>query len=181
MWRDHVSGIEDDVYRSVGVGMATQYRAIGTALQGAHAYVTYGNVDRPEMLRDLLPDSARFVDGEVIEIEGFAVGFAGGGVPRLGTEGEVDPDDMAAKLEQLGAVDILCTHVPPALEPLARDVVGGGFKGSQEILHYVDRYQPRAHFFGDTHQPQAVQWTRGTTMCRNVGYFRATGRPFRYG
>jgi hypothetical protein len=29
------------------------------------------------------------------------------------------------------------------------------------------------------HQPQASTWRIGRTRCRNVGYFRATGRPLR--
>ena len=28
---------------------------------------------------------------------------------------------------------------------------------------------------------QATEWTVGTTRCRNVGYFRATGRAVRHG
>ena len=30
------------------------------------------------------------------------------------------------------------------------------------------------------HQPQAVTWNIGKTLCRNVGYFRATGRVFEH-
>jgi Icc-related predicted phosphoesterase len=128
----------------------------------------------------LLPTTARFVDAEVLEIEGWKVGVVGGGVPRLGTEGEVSAGVMAEKLKTLGPIDVLCTHVPAAIEPLARDVIGRGFKGSQEILEFVDRNEPQFHFFGDIHQPRAVSWRRGATLCRNVGYFRATGRPFRF-
>lgn len=180
VWRDRVGGIEDRVHTEVGEAMAHQYERVARALDGAEAYVTFGNVDRPEMLQKYLPDSARFVDAEVVEIEGWAVGFVGGGVPRLGTEGEVSPEEMGAKLSRLGPIDILCTHVPPAIEPLARDVIGHGSKGSKEILDYVDRCSPLFHFFGDVHQPQAIQWIRDETVCRNVGYFRATGRPYRF-
>ncbi|MCL1598860.1 MAG: hypothetical protein M3094_06730, partial [Actinomycetia bacterium] len=137
-------------------------------------------VDRPDMLEASLPPSSRYVDAEVVDIEGWRVGFVGGGVPKLGTDGEVTPSAMADKLDRLGPVEVLCSHVPPAIEPLARDVIGGGFKGSVEILEYLDEFQPAFHFFGDIHQPQAVQWRRGATVCRNVGYFRATGRPFSF-
>ena len=84
---------------------------------------------------------------------------------------------MAAKLEQLGRVDVLCTHVPPAVPPLASDVIGGRYKGSGPVLAYIERHRPGFHYFGDVHQPQASSWRIGTTLCRNVGYFRATGRP----
>lgn len=180
VWTARVAGIEDRVRDEVATAMARQYEQIAQALDGADAYVTYGNVDRPEMLEASLPPSARYVDAEVVEIEGWRVGFVGGGVPKLGTDGEVSPAAMKEKLDRIGPVDVLCSHVPPAIEPLSRDVIGGGFKGSDEILGYIDEFQPAFHFFGDIHQPQAVQWRRGSTVLRNVGYFRATGRPFRF-
>ena len=179
-WRERVDGIEDEVRIRVGELMAVQYARASEALDGAEAYVTFGNVDRPDLLERSLPRSARYVDAQVVDIQGWTVGFVGGGMPRLGTEGEVSHTDMAEKLDAIGQVDVLCTHVPPAIEPLARDVIGRGYKGSPEITEYLDRYQPRFHFFGDVHQPQAVAWTYGTTKCRNVGYFRATGRPYRF-
>jgi Icc-related predicted phosphoesterase len=90
--------------------------------------------------------------------------------------GELADGDMGARLETLGPVDILCTHVAPAIPPLQKDVVGGMSKGSPAVLAYIERHQPRFHYFGDVHQPQATQWWVGETLCRNVGYFRATGR-----
>lgn len=179
-WSKRVAGIEDRVRRDIGDAMAVQYGQIAAALAGVTAYVTYGNVDRPEMLEASLPPASRYVDAEVVEIEGWKVGFVGGGIPKLGTDGEVTPSVMRNKLDRLGPVDVLCSHVPPAIEPLAHDVIGGGFKGSVEILEYIDEFHPAFHFFGDIHQPRAVQWSRGSTVCRNVGYFRATGRPFHF-
>jgi Icc-related predicted phosphoesterase len=155
------------------------YVEICAALEGAAGYVTYGNADQVDMLRDHLPVGMRFVDAEVVEIEGWSVGFVGGGVHRIGVDGEITEEEMAAKLVKLGPVDVLCTHVPPLVEPLARDVIGGGIKGSPAVLDYVREVQPRHHFFGDIHQPQAVRWRVGETICRNVGYFRATGRGVR--
>ena len=180
VWRDRVAGIEDEVRVRVGELMAIQYARASEALDGAEAYVIYGNVDRPDLLKRSLPPSARYLDCEVVEIQGWRVGFVGGGMPKLGTAGEVSHTDMAGKLAAIGPVDVLCTHVPPAIEPLARDVIGRGYKGSPEIAEYLDEHQPRFHFFGDVHQPQAVSWTYAGTECRNVGYFRATGRPYRF-
>lgn len=180
VWFASVEDREVDVRSAVGRGMKAQYERMQSALVGAEAYVMYGNVDRPDMLREHLPASARFVDADVVEIGGWTVGFVGGGMPRLGTSGEISSADMAKKLERIGDVDILCTHVPPAIEALGRDVIGGGFKGSVEVLEYIDRVQPQFHYFGDVHQPQATRWRRGSTTCRNVGYFRATGRPYEH-
>jgi len=83
---------------------------------------------------------------------------------------------MADKLDRLGRVDVLCTHVPPAITSLATDVVAGRTKGSTAVLEYLERARPPFHYFGDVHQPQASRWRLGATRCVNVGYFRATGR-----
>ena len=88
---------------------------------------------------------------------------------------------MKAKLDQLGPVDILATHVPPAIAALACDVIGGREKGSVAILEYVERQAPAFHYFGDIHQPRATTWRIGSTTCINAGYFRATERAIRHG
>ena len=119
----------------------------------------------------------RFIEAGLLEIEGWAVGVVGGGVPSgLRVPGELSDDEMAKRLAALGPVEILCTHVPPAVPQLQRDVVGGTQKGSQAVLEYLLEHRPRFHYFGDIHQPQAVNWVVGDTLCKNVGYFRATGR-----
>ena len=164
--------------------MHRQYRQVGEALAGATAYVTYGNTDRPEMLKEVLPAGARFVDGERLDIAGWTVGFAGGGLRLDGgipVPGEVTEGELASKLSQLGSVEVLCTHVPPAVSPLERDVVGGRQKGSRAVLDYIREHDPEFHYFGDIHQPQATTWTVGRTRCVNVGYFRATGRAVVHG
>ena len=181
LWSEFSSGREAEIRARYDDLIAAAYRQVAAALEGAEAYVTYGNVDRPKMLREALPPSASFVDGVVVEIDGYGIGFAGGGVVSLGVPGEVSDEDMADKLESLGAVDILCTHVAPAVAPLSRDVVGGGrVKESAAVLRYLERHRPRWHYFGDIHQPQATTWQLGPTRCRNVGYFRATHRALRH-
>jgi Icc-related predicted phosphoesterase len=180
VWRSFAVGREQELQGLFEDHITRAYAEVCAALEGAEAYVTYGNVDRPDLLAEMLPEGSRFVDAEVVEIRGLRVGFAGGGAPSLGTPGEVSEAVMAEKLTTLGPVDMLCTHVPPAVTPLARDVIGGREKSFAAILDYLERHQPRYHYFGDIHQPQAVSWRVGATECRNVGYFRATGRPLRH-
>jgi Icc-related predicted phosphoesterase len=180
-WREFSEGREEELRVRFDALIEAAYVEICAALRGAEAYVTYGNVDRPDMLRRHLPPGATFVDAEVVEIGGVRVGFAGGGLPALGIPGEVDDDEMAAKLASLGPIDILCTHVPPALPSLSRDVIGGRQKGSVAVRDYVERTAPGFHYFGDIHQPQATRWRLGATNCVNVGYFRATGKAVRHG
>jgi len=157
------------------------YADVCNALDGAEAYVTFGNVDRPDRLAHHLPSSASFIESEVVELEGIRFGIVGGGVAsRLGVPGELSDDELAERLAALGPVDVLGTHVPPAISQLSRDVVAGTDKGSQPVLEYLLEHQPSFHFFGDIHQPQAVTWNIGKTVSRNVGYFRATARAHRH-
>ncbi len=177
LWRQSSRGNEDELRRRHVELVEAAYLDIGSALDGAEAYVTYGNVDRIEVLTRHLPTGNQFVDHGRFEIEGWVVGIMGGGVMSgLEVPGELTESDMEERLEALGAVDILCTHVAPAVPTLQRDVVGGMCKGSAAVLSYLERYQPRHHYFGDVHQPQATRWWVGETLCHNVGYFRATGR-----
>jgi Icc-related predicted phosphoesterase len=95
----------------------------------------------------------------------------------IGAAGEVTEELMEAKLEAIGEVEVLCSHLPPSIDPLRTDVITGrGERGSRPLLDYIRRRQPRYHFFGDVHQPQASTWRVGKTTCRNLGYFRATKR-----
>ncbi len=178
VWEDRPASSREVYEKEVARGFAREYEAVCAALARYESFVTYGNVDRVDMLRGFLPDSARFVDGEAVEISGLSVGFAGGGVPSIGSSGEVSHEEMATKLEELGPVDVLCTHVPPAVESLSTDLFGPAMKGSMPVLEYLRRHQPGLHLFGDVHQPRATTWRLGATTCHNVGYFRATGRAF---
>ena len=182
LWRRTTSGRAEELAARTHMEVIRQYASARTALAGADAYVIFGNVDWPEEMEASLVGTARLVDGQVVEIEGHTVGFAGGGVPTPAhARGEVSHEVMAAKLEALGEVDILCTHVPPSVGPLHRDVITGAMeRSSPVVLDYLLRYRPRYHYFGDIHQPQAQSWRVGGTICRNVGYFRATARAVKH-
>lgn len=182
LWRENMAGRESEIRRQIGDGVRHQYEETRRALEGGTSYVTHGNVDWPEALQACLPEGSTFVDGEAVEIEGFRIGFVGGGAPTpLGVAGEVSEEVMATKLDRLGRVDILCSHLPPAVRALHTDVITGRVEGSSAaILAYVYEYQPAYHYFGDIHQPQANRWRLGKTRCVNVGYFRATRRAVRH-
>jgi Icc-related predicted phosphoesterase len=180
LWRQFVSGREQEVTDAFDRAVTEAYLDVCAGLEGATAYVTFGNVDRPDLLASMLPPGCRFVDGEALDIEGIRFGIAGGGQMSLGTPGEVTEEAMAAKLDRIGPVDVLGTHLPPAIPALSTDVVGGRAKGSEAVLEYLLRRRPRWHYFGDVHQPQASAWRIGPTRCVNVGYFRATGRAVRH-
>jgi Icc-related predicted phosphoesterase len=182
LWRERFGGAGDTIREAIRSAVEAQYADASTAMAGARMFVTYGNVDWPGLLRRSLPEGVQFVDAESFELEGLTVGMVGGGTPTpLGVPGEVSEVEMADKLGALGDVDILCTHLPPAIPSLHRDVITGRLEGgSAAVLDYLRDHHPSHHYFGDIHQPQASCWRLGATLCVNVGYFRATRRPVRH-
>lgn len=178
LWSEFTETSGEDVRRQIGKVLAGQYERAREALDGGRGLAIHGNVDRPEALLSSLPEGFRYVHGEVVERQGLRLGFVGGGVSTpLRAAGEVSDDEMTSILADLGRVDILCTHVPPALPPLRRDVITGREeRGSGPVRDYLTDNQPLYHLFGDVHQPQASVWRVGATRCMNAGYFRATGR-----
>jgi Icc-related predicted phosphoesterase len=143
-------------------------------------YVTYGNVDLPELLVSFEKPGVRFVDGEVVQLGDERFGIVGGGLRTpLGVPGEVDEDEYDRKLDALGPVDVVCTHQPPRIPWLVYDVMGKRFEpGSTGLVGYIQRHQPRRSYFGHVHQPLSARGLIGRTELINVGHFRASGRPF---
>jgi Icc-related predicted phosphoesterase len=172
-------GEGEDVRARIVELATTEYRRVFDVLP-EHAYVTYGNVDIPDLLRHLVPDRVRYVDAESVRLGGMTFGFVGGGVRTgLGVPGEVDEDRYDAKLEAVGPVDAICTHMPPRIPWYTYDVVAKKFEpGSAGLLAYVQRHHPRYALFGHVHQPLVDRGAIGTTELVNVGHFQASGRGF---
>ena len=181
VWREATGDRVEKVRAAINEAIDVQYEGVAEALGRGHGLVIHGNVDRPEVLKKTLPARFEYVHGQTRLIEGVTLGFVGGGMETpLEAEGEVSDREMREILAEMGPVDILCSHVPPAVGPLRTDVITGrAERGSAPILEYLIETQPRLHLFGDVHQPKAHQWRVGRTKCHNVGYFRATGRSFR--
>lgn len=156
-----------------------QYQQLFAAMP-AHAYLTFGNVDVPSLWPQYLQPSHRVLDAERVEIGGMQCGFVGGGlISPMRTPFEQTPEEYLAKLEQLGPVDVLFTHIPPSLPQLTYDVVARRFEyGSEALLEYIEDVQPAFHFFGHVHQPMRSRARIGRTECVNVGHFNARRAPF---
>lgn len=158
-----------------------EYEQVFAALPDP-TYLILGNVDIPPMAGNFVDRGAGVVwaDEQTFEIQGERFGFAGGALPTpLHVAGEITPEEMKAKIDQLGPVDVLCTHIPPAVPELCFDTVAGkSEKGSTDILEYILDTKPRRHYFGHVHQPLLSSMWVGETLCVNVGYFRATKRAF---
>ncbi len=155
-----------------------QYAELFAALP-TPSYLTYGNVDIPRMWAEHLRPGQHVLDGERAELDGWTFGFVGGGLRSVyRTPYELDDEVYAAKVEAVGQVDVLCTHIPPAVPELLFDTVARRMeRGSEALLDAVRRTQPRYLLFGHVHQPLVRRLRIGGTECVNVGHFRATGTP----
>ena len=113
-------------------------------------------------------------------VGGVTFGFVGAGlISPYRTPNEVPESDYAAKLSLVGAVDVLCTHIPPAVPELLYDVQARRLEtGSTALLEVIRHTQPRYAFFGHVHNPLARRVRIGRTECVNVGHFRATRVPY---
>jgi Icc-related predicted phosphoesterase len=156
-----------------------EYERVFEAMPG-HSYVTYGNADVPQHLEALKPDRVGLLDGDTVTLGSMTFGVVGGGVgTALAIPGEVSEAQFDAKLEGLGSVDVICTHMPPRLPWYTYDLVGRKFEpGSVGLIAYVQQHQPAFALFGHVHQPLVGRGTIGLTEMVNVGHFQATGRGF---
>lgn len=144
------------------------------------AYLTYGNVDVPRLWADYVKPGHTVLDGGTALLGGWRFGFAGGGLFSVyRTPNEMSEEDFRAKLDAVGEVDVLCTHIPPAIPELLYDTVARRLEqGSEALLETIKRTQPRYALFGHVHQPLVRRTRIGNTECLNVGHFRATGAPY---
>jgi Icc-related predicted phosphoesterase len=183
--------LSNEAWARLGVQDPQEKRALMTAMVKAQyeelfdvmptpAYLTYGNVDLPALWPEYLSDGHRVVDGEVVQVAGQRWGFVGGGLlSPMRTPFEISEAEYAAKVAALGPVDILFSHIPPAIPELVYDVAARRFEiGSLALLEYVRQHQPRYHLFGHVHQPLTARRRIGRTECVNVGHFHGLQRPF---
>ncbi|MFG2529452.1 metallophosphoesterase [Streptomyces sp. NPDC048516] len=143
-------------------------------------YATYGNVDIPRLWPEYAGEGVTVLDGQRVEIGGRVFGFVGGGLTSpMRTPYEISDEEFAAKVEAVGEVDVLCSHIPPEVPELCYDTVARRFeRGSTALLHAIRTTRPRYALFGHVHQPLARRVRVGATECINVGHFNATGTPY---
>lgn len=143
-------------------------------------YATYGNVDIPTLWSEYAGPGTTVLDGGRAEIGGRVFGFVGGGLRTpMRTPYEISDEEYAAKIEAVGEVDVLCTHIPPDVPELVYDTVARRFeRGSRALLAALHRTRPRYALFGHVHQPLTRRMRIGATECVNVGHFASSGRPW---
>ena len=136
--------------------MRKQYAELFAAFP-TPTYATYGNVDMPPLWPEYAGPGTTVLDGERVEIGGRVFGFVGGGLRTpMRTPYEISDEEYAAKIEAVGEVDVLCTHIPPEVPELVYDTVARRFeRGSRALLDAIRRTRPRYSLFGHVHQPLA--------------------------
>lgn len=171
------SGVDRDT--AIETAVRSQYADMFAAFP-TPTYATYGNVDIPPLWREYARPGTTVLDGERVEIGGRVFGFVGGGLRTpMRTPYEVSDEEYAAKIEALGDVDVLCTHIPPEVPELVYDTVARRFeRGSRALLAAIQRIRPKYALFGHVHQPLSRRVRVGRTECVNVGHFASTSRPW---
>ena len=181
LMRQRSEGREDEIRQEIGRRVVEQYTEVFAALPHP-TYLILGNVDHPELAHGFAQDNPAVIeaDSQVFTFEGETFGFVGGALPSpLNVPGEISEQEMARRLDSIGEVDVLCTHIPPDVPELCYDTLAAHpERGSKDILRYIQDVQPTRAYFGHVHQPLVSVMHIGRTMCINVGYFRATKRPF---
>jgi Icc-related predicted phosphoesterase len=173
------AGLGGNPREHIEAAVTRQYADLFAAMP-VPAYLTYGNVDLPGHWKRHVRPGQQVLDGERAELDGRTFGFVGGGLrTAYRTPNELDEEVYAAKVAAVGAVDVLCSHIPPAVPELLYDTVARRMeRGSEALLALIRATQPRYALFGHVHQPYRSRVRIGRTECINVGHFRACGRPF---
>ncbi|MEK9519831.1 metallophosphoesterase [Streptomyces sp. NPDC087908] len=173
------AGLDVDRETAIEAAVRRQYAELFAAFP-TPTYATYGNVDIPRFWPEFARPGTTVLDGERVELGGLVLGFVGGGLRTpMRTPYEISDEEYAAKVEALGEVDVLCSHIPPDVPDLTYDTVARRFeRGSRALLDAIRRTRPRYALFGHVHQPLARRMRIASTECVNVGHFASTGRPF---
>ena len=164
---------------AIDAAVRKQYAELFAAMP-TPAYVTYGNVDVPAMWPEFAKPGVQILDGQTAEIGGRSFGFVGGGLRTpMHTPFEISEEEYAAKVAAVGAVDVLCCHIPPDVPDLLYDLGGRRLeRGSVAILDAIRDTEPDLVLFGHVHNPLSRRIRIGRTECVNVGHFRGRGTPY---
>lgn len=179
-WDERTNGADESQRRDIFVAIIERQYAELFAAMPEPAVLTYGNVDVPIFWKKYLKPGHRVLDGEITEIDGVRIGMVGGGLKSpYTTPNEITAEEYAEKVARLEPVDVLFTHIPPAVPELTFDVVARRFEvGSVALREYILDTQPQFALFGHVHQPLAARMRLGRTECLNVGHFRSRRTPF---
>ena len=166
----------ENLFAMVSKRVEDCYRDLFSKLK-SRAYIIHGNVDYPVYIPKYAGEKVTYIaERQSFEMGGRKLGFVSGH-PKMtysfGMPGEVTNEEFEKRLSELGYVDHLFVHSPPAIEELAFDTAAVRNEGgSQALLDYVNEFRPRTVHFGHVHKPRTSAMTVGDTRMINVGCFR---------
>ena len=177
MWEQLFSEDKKLKQQQIQDSIQRQYVEVFDKLKNFEVYLIPGNVDSIDILEETKTKNITNIDGQVLIYKKIKIGFAGGGVPTpINARGEITEEAFESKLQNLGDIDIICTHAPPYVDELITDVITNKKEQGWKVLKkFIEDIQPKFSIFGDVHQPKAYEWKIGSTQCINVGYFRSNG------
>ncbi|MDY6793659.1 MAG: metallophosphoesterase [Actinomycetota bacterium] len=184
--REELLSLQGEYFQELLRRINDDYRRFTKVLReiGCRTYIIYGNSDMPEILESSLDGlhKSTLVEGRV-ELEGETFGFVPGPLyspfkmPR-----EIDDEEFGSRLEELGRVDVLCTHIPPRWDAALFDVVAERpVEGSEKLLEYIEREKPALVYHGHVHHPAQRAVRIGDTKVVNVAYYKRDKHVYRHG
>src|SRR5258706_6434982 len=98
---------------TINAAVSAQYAELFDAMP-TPAYLTYGNVDIPRLWADHVRARHQVLDGGRVDICVLTFGFVRGGLRSIyPTPNEINDDTIAAKINAVGSVDVLCAPMQP--------------------------------------------------------------------
>ena len=80
LWKDLFAEDPENKQVQIEEAVELQYEDVFRELGNHEVWIIPGNVDSISIMKKIAGDNIEFVDGKIIEYEGFKFGFAGGGV-----------------------------------------------------------------------------------------------------
>ena len=178
-----------DVTRGDGEAQLRRLGAWLAAQDHGRVLVTGGNHDRtleassPARVAELLGPRVEYVAHGGVDVGGARLFLSPYSNPNTARsrnsafQGKTHGDALCAnfaKFHASKAVDVLCTHGPPA------GVLDGG-RGSRRVARLVDEFKPAYHVFGHQHNRPGTAVLGGTTFvnCSNTdGRFQRPATTF---
>lgn len=180
----------DDPAAEVTAAIRAQYARLFAVLP-APTYATPGNVDDPALWPEFARRGVHVLDGDVAEFGGLRIGMVGGALlppgAARGAGSSADGwrpylrsrEEYAGAVDALKGVDLLASHIPPAVPDLVYDVAARRPEiGSGELLRLIRSDNPRLAVFGHVHAPLSARARIGRTECVNAGHFQRTEVPY---
>ena len=165
----------EEKYQRMLPRITAEYEALAKVLP-QESYLIYGNDDYPALMKRILDGAGSIVESGVVTLGDRKIGMVSGlpsGPSTIGFPGELEGEEYDRRIESLGPVDVIVTHVPPEDDELTYDVIPKRHEQSSgALLEYIHTHKPSYAFFGHVHNPKTRKKRIGDTEAINLGFFK---------